>query len=192
MLPIPKLPPIVYKIIFILGGTALLTSWVKWSCNVSRHNSDLIAQIETMQNNNLVEVKTPGGLAEQNQVLKESLPDSTLIKAVKELGVKLKNVTEYSRSVASVRERIIVHYRDSIATDSVHYTIFNYSNGYLNLRGINDTINFSYRDTLSQVVFYGKRKHRWNPFSKRVLLQRVALKNPKARVIYSTEIHIEK
>jgi len=85
--------------------------------------------------------------------------------------------------------------RDSIIRDTIQVRVFNYEDGYYTVEGIAEAdtqrVRISSRDTLTQVVFRGKREKPWLwIFSPRQLVQRVALKNPNAKIEYSQIIQL--
>ena len=86
---------------------------------------------------------------------------------------------------------------DSVRYDTVTVRVFRYADDYLQLWGMAtdslQRLDFSYRDTLIQVVYRGDRRRPWLwILSRRRLEQRLRLKNGRAELDYAQTIKIEK
>lgn len=129
----------------------------------------------------------------KNQELEALIPE--LHKDIKALQVKPSRVESVSASSFSSHTSVRTVLRDSTVFDTVLVKHFSYEDEFCQIEGfaVNDTqhLNISYRDTLIQTVYRGKRKKPWLwIFSPRQLEQRVALKNPDATINYSQHIQI--
>lgn len=141
-----------------------------------------------------------GRIVVQNQALKlknqelEALVPG-LHKEIKALQVNPSRVESVSASSFSSHTSVQTVLRDSTVFDTVPLKQFSYTDEFYRIHGfsVNDTqhLSITYQDTLIQTVYRGKRKKPWLwIFSPRQLEQRVALKNPNARINYSQHIQI--
>jgi len=113
------------------------------------------------------------------------------------LRIKQGRVLQIQGTQTESEKVITTLLRDSIITDTVRVRVFEYGDGYYDVRGVShgDTqrVQINSRDTLIQVVYKGKRK---NPalwiLSRRKLEQRMTLKNPNAKIVYNQTVQIEK
>ena len=146
-------------------------------------------------------------LAAQNELLVLSRAQATaLLPAleadIRRLGVRLSRVQQYTAAGMSVQQQLQLPLRDTVIYDSVRYDtvavrVFRYADDYLQLWGMAtdslQRLDFSYRDTLIQVVYRGERRRPWLwILSRRRLEQRLRLKNGRAELDYAQTIKIEK
>lgn len=129
----------------------------------------------------------------KNKELKKLIPQ--LHQEIKELGVKPSRTESLSATAFTSETRIETVLKDSTVFDTVPVNHFSYQDEFYHIDGfaVNDTqhLRITYRDTLIQTVYRGKRKRPWLwIFSPRQLEQRVALKNPDATINYSQHIQI--
>lgn len=125
--------------------------------------------------------------------LKQLYP--AIISEIKNL--KLKPSKVQSLSVNEIKSELLIttHLRDSIVFDTVQVKVFDYADNYYFIRGmqIGDTqkMQLSYCDTLTQIVYKGRRNKPWLwLLSPRKLEQRIALKSPNSKVLFSKVIQI--
>ena len=146
-------------------------------------------------------------LAAQNELLVLSRAQATaLLPAleadIRRLGVRLSRVQQYTAAGMAVQQQLQLPLRDTVIYDSVRYDtvavrVFRYADDYLQLWGMAtdslQRLDFSYRDTLIQVVYRGERRRPWLwILSRRRLEQRLRLKNGRAELDYAQTIKIEK
>lgn len=154
-------------------------------------------------NGELLQLKTNSGkLMAENQVLRLKTEElltfmPSLKQDLAELKVKISRVQQSSSTTLAAYSQSQVTLRDSILFDTIPVKVFDYDDGYFSIHGQSDGqhqfIQAHYQDTLTQVVFKGERTRPWLwIFSPRKLTQRIALKNPNAKVIYSKTIQIER
>lgn len=186
-------------LLLLIGAVILL-----WRSNQSlkQDNARLANNMETL-NASIKYVRTQNGrLSAQTDVLllrtgelKELFPAQA--RAVTDMGIKLNRATQLSSTVIETQKNIITLVRDSIIHDTVRVKVFSYSDQWYKVSGISDNqsqqLQIYTTDTLTQVVFKGKREKPWLwIFSPRKLQQRVSVSNPNATIKYSSLIQIQK
>lgn len=146
-------------------------------------------------------------LAAKNELLELSRAQAaallpSLEADIRRLGVRLSRAQQYTAAGFSVDRQLQLRLRDTLIYDSVRYDtvtvrVFRYADDYLQLSGmVTDSLqrlDFSYRDTLIQVVYRGERRRPWLwILSRRRLEQRLRLKNSRAELDYAQTIKIVK
>ena len=183
---------------------ALLIAWVVLASNwarTSRANYTRVMDANEAINTKLSNVQIVNGhLLSQNQVLELKTHELEAIipklhEEIRFLQIKPSRTESVSSTTFTTETRIQTLLQDSVVYDTIPVRQFKYSDEFYRIEGlaINDTqhLNITYRDTLIQTVYRGKRKNPWLwIFSPRQLEQRVALKNPNATINYSQHIQI--
>ena len=116
-------------------------------------------------------------------------------KRIKELGIRLREVESYARSVTQKRGGATLPLRDTvIIRDTVK--IFSSGRGHSYLSGMvrNDSItyHFTSTDTIYQVVRRVPRRFLFFRYGTKAIHQDVWTSNPSTRVIYTEYIELEK
>lgn len=153
--------------------------------------------------NALIEVETRAGqIAYQNRVFELRLSELAdlypyLLDEIKNLKIKPKRVESIHSTSFNSEKRIVTELRDSVILDTIQIKAFSYSDEWYNISGYSNDkkqhVFISMQDTLIQVVYKGERKRPWLwIFSPRKLEQRIALKNPNAKISYTQFIDIHK
>lgn len=189
---------------WILAVLSLLVSFFLFkSIQSNKENYRRVVQSASTMSKELVYLKTRDGrVMAQNQVLnlrnrELSLMLPELHRQITNLRIKASRVDNLVSTGIAMDTTLKVLLLDSVVYDTIQAKVFNYQDGYFSVRGIqigdSQQLELSYRDTLTQVVFRGKREKTWLwIFSKRKLTQRVALKNPRAKIQYSRAVKIQK
>lgn len=120
-----------------------------------------------------------------------------LLHTVKSIGVKPRLASQLTQLVLKDSLSFRTFIRDSTIYDTIRVRVFHFSNAFYTVKALelNDTAHVSIenRDTLFQVIHYGKRIKPWLWFfSKRELTQTVKLANPSASLVYSKHIILPK
>ena len=118
-----------------------------------------------------------------------------LMTEIRNMEIRPERTVQVTNHYTENERHITTLLRDSIIRDTIQVRVFNYEDGYYTVEGIAEAdtqrVRISSRDTLTQVVFRGKREKPWLwIFSPRQLVQRVALKNPNAKIEYSQIIQL--
>lgn len=194
------------KSIFILGAGLVLSLGLCWflfdAWKETKHSYKRVLGANEALQEDLVQFKTENGqLAAQNRILQlKSKELSSLLpqmaSEIKQLGVKLSRAESVSATGFEISTPATVVLRDSLIYDTLAVKIFDYEDGFFDIRGTaignQQQLNLAYRDTLVQVVYRGEREKPWLwIFSPRKLMQRVSLKNPNAQIEYTQHIEIE-
>ena len=116
-------------------------------------------------------------------------------KRIKELGIRLREVESYARSVTQKRGGATLPLRDTvIIRDTVK--IFSSERGHTELSGMvrNDSITYHFEstDTIYQVVRRVPRRFLFFRYGTKAIHQDVWTSNPSTRVIYTEYIELEK
>lgn len=116
-------------------------------------------------------------------------------KRIKELGIRLREVESYARSVTQKRGGATLPLRDTvIIRDTVK--IFSSERGHTELSGMvrNDSItyHFTSTDTIYQVVRRVPRRFLFFRYGTKAIHQDVWTSNPTTKVIYTEYIELEK
>lgn len=116
-------------------------------------------------------------------------------KRIKELGIRLREVESYARSVTKKRGGATLPLRDTvIIRDTVK--IFSSERGHTELSGMvrNDSITYHFEstDTIYQVVRRVPRRFLFFRYGTKAIHQDVWTSNPSTRVIYTEYIELEK
>lgn len=116
-------------------------------------------------------------------------------KRIKELGIRLREVESYARSVTQKRGGATLPLRDTvIIRDTVK--IFSSERGHTELSGMvrNDSItyHFTSTDTIYQVVRRVPRRFLFFRYGTKVIHQDVWTSNPTTKVVYTEYIELEK
>lgn len=131
----------------------------------------------------------------QTDQLRESFPQ--IVEAIQRLDLKVGKARQVNTVASQTTHTIKTFLRDSVIYDSVKVKSFEYKDSYLTLHGIqmgdSQRVHLELTDTLSQVIFKGKRlkPYLWI-FSPRILEQRAALSNPSARLTYLQTLQISR
>ena len=164
----------------------------------SRISANLEAEVKA-----LVELETKAGqVAYQNGVYQLQLKElvelyPNLINEIKNLKVKPKRAESILTTSIQSQKELTIELRDSVIYDTIQVKAFAYSDQWYNVSGYSNDkkqhVVISMQDTLIQVVYKGERKKPWLwIFSPRKLEQRIALKNPNAKISYTQFIEIQK
>lgn len=151
----------------------------------------------------LEEVETRAGqIAYQNGVYQLRLSElvklyPNLIAEIRNLKVKPKRAESLLTTSYNSEKHIVTELRDSVIFDTVEVRSFAYNDQWYNITGYADDkhqhVSIAMQDTLVQVVYKGERIKPWLwIFSPRKLEQRIALKNPNAKITYTQFIEILK
>jgi hypothetical protein len=142
-----------------------------------------------------------GQLMAENQILRLKSDELEAIlpqikSEIENLRIRFSRAQKYSETAFSAQITPLVSLRDSVIFDTIPVKLFDFQDDYFLVRGLSQQsmqqLEIAYRDTLIQVVYRGDRPKPWLWFfSKRPLMQRVALKNPNAQIHYSQVIEIE-
>lgn len=194
------------RVIAFLGiglAFALILSfsfWRLWSSQRKDYQR-LFTATESMHQSLAILRAQNGQLIAQNQVL--TLKSKELASALPGIAAEIRNLDiriDRAQSVSTtgftIQTPATVTLRDSVIYDTVHVRLFDYQDGFFNVKGTalgdQQHLELSYQDTLVQVVYRGARERPWLWFfSPRKLMQRVSLKNPNARIHYNQTISIE-
>jgi hypothetical protein len=181
-----------------------------WRAEVSNHA--LTRATLSASGHELTALRTRGGdLAYENQVLTLSKAEleqrmPSLQAQIEELRLRVRRTTSATRTGMSfqlderlpLRDSMVVVYDTlrALHRDTVVVQLFDYTDGYLTLRGVSDgttqRLSATYTDTLVQVVYRAERPRPWlGFFSPRRIKQRVMLKNPNATLHFSETIRVE-
>ena len=120
-----------------------------------------------------------------------------LLDEIKNLKVKPTRVKSISENGIISHSEIVAPIKDSVAKDSAVFKTFSYHDDWNDVKGVatadSQRVNIYSIDTLVQVVYKGERENKWLWFfSPRKLMQRVTLKNPNTKIIYSQVIQLQK
>ncbi len=150
-----------------------------------------------------------GQLVARNAVLEYSSKElrngivDDVLKALENLGIKPKFVTNYSNTVIQHEKEILVPTHDSIIFDTIHAECFTYNDKFYNINGLKigdrQQLKIASVDSLIQVTYRGKRYNRkgvlvpgiffWIP---RRLEQVISSNNPNSKITYCKTISIVK
>lgn len=116
-------------------------------------------------------------------------------KRIKELGIRLREVESYARSVTQKRGAATLPLRDTIIIrDTVK--LFSSGRGHTELNGFvhNDSItyHFTSTDTIYQVVRRVPRRFLFFRYGTKAIHQDVWTSNPSTKVVYTEYIELEK
>ena len=116
-------------------------------------------------------------------------------KRIRELGIRLREVESYARSITQKRGGATLPLRDTvIVRDTVK--IFSSEGGHTELSGMvhNDSITYHFAsiDTIYQVVRRVPRRFLFFRFGTKAIHQDVWTSNPSTKVVYTEFIEIEK
>ena len=151
----------------------------------------------------LEEVETRAGqIAYQNGVYNLKLSEladlyPNLIDEIRNLKVKPRRAESILTTSYNSEKHIVTELRDSVIFDTVEVRSFAYNDQWYDITGYSDNkhqhVYIAMQDTLVQVVYKGERIKPWLwIFSPRKLEQRIALKNPNAKITYTQFIEILK
>lgn len=190
------------RILLLVILIATLVLLIKSNRALKQDNERLTLNMQTLSSE-ISFVKTQNGkLAAQTDVLllrtselKSLFPKEA--KVIKDMGIKVSKATQVSSTVIETKKNIITVVRDSVICDTIHVKVFDYSDQWYQISGINQgdsqNIKIKSTDTLTQVVYKGERIRPWLwIFSSRKLQQRVSVSNPNATIKYSQLIQIQK
>jgi len=150
-----------------------------------------------------------GQLVARNSVLEYSSKElrtgiaQDVIQQLDNLGIKPKNVTNYSQTVIQHDKEIIVPVHDSVIFDTIKAEYFKYCDKYYNIDGIKigdkQHLKIESVDSIIQVVYKGGRYNMkgvklpgicfWVP---RRLEQVISSSNPNSKISYSKTISVVK
>ena len=130
--------------------------------------------------------------------------DQTINDKLDNLGINPKFVTNYSETVLQHDTHITTLVHDSTIYDTVPAKCFNYTDKYNKIGGCivgeRADIEVSSRDSLTQVVYHGRRINRntgklkpaWFFWLPRQLEQVISSDNPSTKILYSKTISVSK
>jgi len=181
---------------------ALLAMAVRWGSH-ARQNYNNILQVSQSLREDLrtLEGETSSRIS-QSKVLQLKL--SEFQKVIPELQAQIRALKVRPSRTESIAEtgissnvQIKTILRDSVVYDTLQVKHFRYADDYFRIDGfaVRDTqhLNITYRDTLVQAVYRGRRKRPWLwVFSPRQLEQKVSLKCPTSHINYSHLIEIQR
>lgn len=150
-----------------------------------------------------------GQLAARNYVLEMTTHEirnglaQDVIRQLDNLGIKPKQVTNYSQTVINHEKEIVARLRDSVIFDTAHVSCINYSDRFYEISGYimdnNEHLKIKSSDSLTQVIYHGarfnKKGHKvpgicfWIP---RRLEQVITSNNPSSQITYSKTISVKK
>lgn len=150
-----------------------------------------------------------GDLVARNAVLEYSKKelvnniDSAVIASLNNLGIKPKNVINYSSTVIQHDKEIVSKVHDSTIFDTVKVQVFKYTDKWYNIQGLkigeDQHLKISSVDSIVQVVYKGSRYGNngkklpgicfWRP---RRLEQVISSNNPDSKIIFSKTITVVK
>jgi hypothetical protein len=200
------------KIWILISLLAIALTILIWTRTSSLRNENLrlqnnlrqlSQQVANLQEPVSLQVPTEDGkLAAQTAVMNLRLRELTalyprLVSEIRNLDVRPERTVQVTNHYTENEKLITTLVRDSIIHDTIQVRVFHYQDGYYTVEGMleGDTqrVQINSRDTLTQVVFRGKREKPWLwIFSPRPLQQRVAWKNPNAKIEYSQLIQLDK
>lgn len=186
------------RIYLVLIAILSFSTFIMWDLyTLEKHQSQLYQdELYAIRNDTISRIQlSEDKIAYENPVIVQSkLNNSPTLK------VKPRRIVSTSEIGFGFNDTLEIEL-DSLLPDTDYATTycpdrtFHYTDPYLNLTGTitenSEKINFTYRDTLIQVVYYGKRVHKYWPFSRRRLMQRISLGNPKAYVSYAKTIKVQ-
>ena len=186
-------------LLVLLGAIVLL---YKSNLRLHADNKSLSSNIKTL-GAELVLVKTKSGklaaqtdlLVIQTNELKKLFPKE--VKQIENLGVGVSKTTQFTTTVVETKTNVITTLRDSLILDTIKVRVFDYQDQWYQIQGISEKdtqrLVIKSTDTLTQVVYRGKRIKPWLwVFSPRKIQQRVSVSNPNATIKYSQTIQIQK
>lgn len=125
----------------------------------------------------------------------------SLLNAIKQIGVKPKNIKSITEIHSETEKRIITTLRDSIIftpRDTITARAINYSDKFYKVKGLiladTATLQVNSVDSLIQIVYLEKRIQ-FKPFRikfKRQLIQQIRTANPANHITYNRQIEITK
>lgn len=169
----------------------------------ARHDYQRILEVnEELSRKHARQSRLNENIGDQNRVLELSVKElekiiPTLHQEIETLRIKPPRTETLAQSTFEVNANFQSALVDSVIFDTVIVKSFHYKDHYLSVNGfsLSDTqyMRVNYQDTLTQVVYRGRRKRPWLwIFSPRILEQRASLKNPHSTITYSRVIHIQK
>lgn len=180
----------------------LLVTAVRWGVSSRKDYKNILSVNQALHEDlKTLEGETSSRIS-QSKVLQLKL--SELQKVVPELHAQIKALKVRPSRTESIAEtgissniQIKTILRDSVVYDTVPVRHFSYADDYFRIDGyaMEDTqhLNITYRDTLVQAVYRGRRKRPWLwVFSPRQLEQKVSLKCPTSHINYSHFIEIQR
>lgn len=183
-----------------LGATNVFTvrGWIKSHNNYTRMSDNLDASkksIKYYKAKNGQSVAKVSAFQLKNNELKSIYPD--ILDEIQNLKIKRQRVDHYSETVITHEKHIATKLRDSVVYDTVKVKVFTYKDPFYDVSGKihNDSINMDIQstDTITQVVYKGKRRNPWLwVISRRNLEQVISSKNPNSTIVYSQSIKIAK
>jgi hypothetical protein len=181
---------------------ALIAMAVRWGSHARRDYNNVLNANQALRED-LHEIKgARDENASENKVLNLKLSElekvipglHAQIRALKVRPSRAESIAETGMS-SNIKIKTIL--KDSVVYDTVPVRHFRYADDYFSINGfaVRDTqhLNITYRDTLVQAVFRGRRKRPWLwVFSPRQLEQKVSLKCPTSHINYSHLIEIQR
>lgn len=180
----------------------LLVTAVRWGVSSRKDYKNIISVNQALHEDLKTLEGEKSSKISEGKVLQLKL--SELQKVVPELQAQIRALKVRPSRTESIAEtgisskiQINTILRDSVVYDTVQVKHFRYVDDYFRIDGfaVRDTqhLNITYRDTLVQVVYRGRRKRPWLwVFSPRQLEQKVSLKCPSSHINYSHLIEIQR